>query len=293
MDLTRLQYFCVVAKTGSVRQAAKELKLSPSALSKAIRLLEEELKFPLVVQSGRGIRISDEGKIFAERSQSLLRDAQELREMVRVKVAEVKPVKLGSFETFSTYFLQALMTDDFKELPLVVHDLLPGSLEQALIDGRIDLGLTYQPIPNADIDHVKVGAIECGIYVVRGAFSGYKFSQLPFAVPAKPVYGAPTRVSGLDGWPDDKMLRNVRFQVSLLESAITLCEQGLAAIFIPKFVARIHNERVKPQLQLVEGPRPSGIVVPPQSVYLAKRKSYPEGDVSQHLARTVRNIGKG
>src|SRR5881275_1525815 len=67
MDIDRLRYFCTVARVGSIRGAAKVLKISPAALSKAIKTLEEELGLALLVQSGRGIRVSDE--------RALVRDA--------------------------------------------------------------------------------------------------------------------------------------------------------------------------------------------------------------------------
>ena len=65
--MNRLRYFCTVADTGSLRAASEILHLSPAALSKAIKLLEEELEQELLVPAGRGILITDVGKRLAQR----------------------------------------------------------------------------------------------------------------------------------------------------------------------------------------------------------------------------------
>src|SRR6185295_20299217 len=105
MDLGRLRYFCNVARTGSIRGAAKRLKVSPSVLSRAVKLLEEDLGFPLLVEAGRGIALTDEGKLLVERSEAILRETDELRDVVRYQITAAKPLRIGTFEVFSGYFL--------------------------------------------------------------------------------------------------------------------------------------------------------------------------------------------
>jgi hypothetical protein len=86
--------------------------------------------------------------------------------------------------------------------------------------------------------------LEMGIYALKGRFDEYHFSEIPFAVPVEPVQGVPTKVQGLDGWPDDKIPRNIRYRVTLMESAMELCRQGHCASYLPHFIVRLHNERI-------------------------------------------------
>ena len=67
MDITKIRYFSVVAETGSVRKAAELMHLSPPALSRAIKQLEEERNVKLFVPSGRGIAITDQGRLLQQR----------------------------------------------------------------------------------------------------------------------------------------------------------------------------------------------------------------------------------
>src|SRR5215468_12696795 len=72
MNITRIKYFSVVAETGSVRKAAELMQLSPPALSRAIKQLEEELGVVLFVPSGRGIALTDQGRLLQQRAGRLL-----------------------------------------------------------------------------------------------------------------------------------------------------------------------------------------------------------------------------
>ena len=59
MNLQHLIYFRTVAETENFTLAAKELYITPSTLSKAIASLEEELRFPLFLKSGRNSVLTD------------------------------------------------------------------------------------------------------------------------------------------------------------------------------------------------------------------------------------------
>ena len=70
MEYQRIKYFLKAAKTQNFSQAAKELYISPQALTKQITLLEEELGVRLFERSTRNVRLNEAG-IFAENKLSL------------------------------------------------------------------------------------------------------------------------------------------------------------------------------------------------------------------------------
>ena len=61
MTLQQLKYVIVIADSGSVNSAAKNLYLSQPSLSSAVRDLEEEIGFELFHRSNRGVTITAEG----------------------------------------------------------------------------------------------------------------------------------------------------------------------------------------------------------------------------------------
>jgi DNA-binding transcriptional LysR family regulator len=59
--------FVAVAETRSFRRAAAQLGISPAAVSKAVKLLEERLGIDLVARSGRATSLTREGELYFAR----------------------------------------------------------------------------------------------------------------------------------------------------------------------------------------------------------------------------------
>ena len=73
MELTKLRYFYEVAKYGHVTKAAEEIHIAQPALTKAIKLLEEELGVPLFYKKGRNVYLTVYGEYLKGRVESILR----------------------------------------------------------------------------------------------------------------------------------------------------------------------------------------------------------------------------
>lgn len=273
-----------------MRKAAELLHVSQPALSKTTRLLQEELGVPLITHVGRNIVLTDQGRRLADRAHELLRDFEALRSEIENGAQDKEEMKLATFEVFSTYTLEILRHLDWENTALTLHDVLPGELENAVATRQVDLGLTYMPIPHPDLEFLKICSLEMGVFTHVDAFKGVRQDQLPFVVPVMPITGSPTRVRGLDGWPEDAYPRQIRYRVTLMESGLELCRQGRAAGYFPVFIVGLHNARVAPELRL--GRRPS--IYPGRvcetDVFLVKRRSDLESRRAKQLARAIRKV---
>jgi DNA-binding transcriptional LysR family regulator len=107
-------------------------------------------------------------------------------------------------------------------------------------------------------------------------------------VPVTPIFGAPSRVKGLDGWPDDAYPRKIKYQVTLMESALELCRQGGVAGYFPTFIVDEHNGRLLPEYRLARHPSPYADRKCYTDVFLVKRKSDEETAVMKQLAKAIR-----
>ena len=161
-------------------------------------------------------------------------------------------------------------------------------MERALENHEVDLGITYVPIPSQHLDFLKVTVLEMGLYSKKGQFAGVSFEKIPFAIPAHPVQGAPSKVKGLDGWPEDKVPRFVRYRVDMMETAMELCRQGLAAAYLPRFVVDLHNRTTSREYRLEAMPLPPKLSDNKHAVYLIKRKTDLESSTARKLAKALR-----
>ena len=290
MNFSRLEYFLIIAETGNLARAAEILHVSAAALSKAMKVLEEDLKVSLWNREGRTMVLSDSGKVLLHKAPQLLLEVNKLKEKLLIKAEERAPIKIGTFEVFSTYFLSFLNKLGWEQQSLELHELLPGEVEKYVSSGDLDLGITYIPVPEPNLDFLKVASIEMGVFIGQGAFTGIPQKNLPFVVPVLPFQEIPTRVRGLDGWPDNAYSRKIMYRVTLLESALELCRQGRAAGYFPTFIAREHNLRVKKEYRLKRCPSPYAGRVCLSDVYIVKRKSSEETAVIKQIAKAIRLI---
>jgi DNA-binding transcriptional LysR family regulator len=290
MDLTRLKYFLVLAQTEHLRKAAELLNITPPALSKAIKTLEMEIGEELILAEGRGLKITAKGRELVELVSPSVEQLLTLKDQLGRSQKKEKALRIGTFEVFSTYFSGELYKNHLPHSESILYELVPGEIEEILSEGLIDIGITYLPVPHQKIDHIKICDIEMDVFGRADSFKNKSFEELPFVIPVRPIQSAPTKARGLDGWPDDRIYRNIFYKVTLMESALEMCRQGLAVAYLPSFIVKIHNSKLKKEYQLVSYSHELKLKERKQSVYLVKRKDDTENALDKKLARAIRMI---
>ena len=82
MRITQLRLLLAIAETGSLRSSAQVMNLTQPALTKALRLLEDELGAPLVTRTPHGAQLAPAGELVAARAATALRELDRAREEV-------------------------------------------------------------------------------------------------------------------------------------------------------------------------------------------------------------------
>ena len=83
LDLRRLHYFLAVADARNFTRAAELLHVAQPALSRQVRLLEEELGVELVRRTTHSFELTDAGALLVERGSALVESAEALRRTMR------------------------------------------------------------------------------------------------------------------------------------------------------------------------------------------------------------------
>ena len=273
-----MRYFLSLAGTGSITKAAELHRISA------------EVGRPLTIAQGRGVILTDFARALVPKIQAILLQIDAVRESSATVTSGTQSVRLATFEVFSTHFMSRALQEFFPGHGGEIHELIPGKMEEAVATGIVDLALTYIPIPHPELDFMRVCEIDMSIYGQRSLIRDSSFDSVPFVVPVGPVEGSPNKVRGLDGWPDDAFPRAVKFRVQMLETALGLCRQGLAVAYIPRFIARLHNELVLPRYALEPLGLPKNFPKRQDAVFLIKRKSDHEGILAKKMAKAIRRI---
>lgn len=89
MKFDQLQYFLELARTEHVGQAAKKLRISPSAISHALAALEEELGGELFDRDGRRLVLNERGRRMAARVEGIVESVARLPEAMNDQSGEL------------------------------------------------------------------------------------------------------------------------------------------------------------------------------------------------------------
>jgi DNA-binding transcriptional LysR family regulator len=290
MDINRIRYFSALAELQHVRRAAEVLGINSATLSRAIKVLEHEVGFKLIAPSGRGIEITDKGKTFYKQSRILLQEFAALQATVRgAETEEVRILRIGSMEVFTTYFLTKFLQSEAVTQKLRVLYLTPGKIEEALKARDIDIGITYIRLADEELDYLKVGEFRMQI-LGHETMKTKRWEDLPFAVPIDGLETPAVSLRSLDGWPNEEYPRQVRFELELLETALQFASIGKAVVYCPDFVGKFHNESIQPQFRLRELPLPVGFKRGKLSVYIVRRRHEGESPIIRKLAKLARSL---
>ena len=289
MEIKLLRYFRAVVETGSLTKATSLLHITPGALSKSVHKLEDESGKTLFSRAGRSLALTEQGQALYLSSERLVEEHRRLLKSLDASEPTSAPtLRIASFEVFTTHCLGAIARALRPELALHVLELRVGDIERAVAEGESDFGITYAPFPSRELHHQKLGRTEFGIFTKRGAFRNTPFAEIPFAIPIVPLEPVPAELLGIDSWPYEKVPRLVKYRLTSLESALELARRGQCAVFIPIFIAALHNRTVKRDTQLQRLSNPKRMSPVWQRVYLVTRVEDRGSPLARDVADAVR-----
>ena len=97
MDQRQLERFVDVVDSGSLRRTSRRLNISQPALSKSLRLIEEQLGTKLLDRGPRGVRATNSGEIFYKRARTITAQFRRVREDIdELKGSTAGHVALGA-----------------------------------------------------------------------------------------------------------------------------------------------------------------------------------------------------
>lgn len=152
MDFKRLHYFVRIAETGSLLGTSEKIGIAESALSRQVRMLENELGVQLFERHARGMELTAPGRHLYSRVARPIREIGEACFDIRAMSTEVSGnVVLGMPPTVVQSLAGALASRVAQFSPNVslrIVDSYTGHLLDWLRRGELDLAILYGPVPD-------------------------------------------------------------------------------------------------------------------------------------------------
>ncbi|MFO1300720.1 MAG: LysR family transcriptional regulator [Burkholderiaceae bacterium] len=158
MSNTTLVRFQEVARTGSIRAAANRLFVTPSALSRELHRLEEELGVELFERRARGMALTPAGKIYLNHVRDVLNGVERMRsELDALQNLLRGHVDLMSVEGYASDFLApaiAQFQDEHPDITFSLRITAASAIVTGVASGETDIGLVFNLRPSDELRSV-------------------------------------------------------------------------------------------------------------------------------------------
>jgi LysR family transcriptional regulator, nitrogen assimilation regulatory protein len=161
MDIRQLRTFSCVAELGSLSKASDTLRVAQPALSRQIKLLEHELRAELFTRNGRGMVLTDAGRLLLARTAGIVRQIDQVRDEIQSSGGPPSGrVVLGLVPTVSCVISARLArhtVDKYPGISLCIVESYSGHLMEWLHRGEMDLALIYGPSSDLHLTAQSLG----------------------------------------------------------------------------------------------------------------------------------------
>jgi LysR family nitrogen assimilation transcriptional regulator len=236
MELRQLEYFIAIAETGAFSRAAVRLSVGQPILSRQIKALEQELGTDLYYRTGRGIVLSEAGKVLEQHARGVLDTTAGARRAISAlgsapagRVVIGMPPSVGAVLTAS---LVRQFRAEFPRVSLGVMEGFSGHVLEWLTTGRIDVAVLYNAPRTSALatdplltdELFLLGPVADPADAGSGSVAAARLAGIPLILPSRP--------HGLRLLVDDFLSRigvtpNVQVEIDAMPSTLNLVESGI------------------------------------------------------------------
>lgn len=153
-----METFARVVESGSFSRAARDLHMTPSAVSKMIGRLEDRLGVRLLSRTTRKLSLTEEGRAFYQRVTPILAEVEEAEETVSLSTAEARGVlKVNSSTAFGQYQIVPLIPAMLEKYPSLQVQLTMTDSIVNLVEEGFDVSVRIGTLTDSSLIARKLG----------------------------------------------------------------------------------------------------------------------------------------
>ena len=249
MDLKQLKCFAAVAEDLHFGQAARRLNMLPSALSRQIRLLEEDLGVRLLVRSTRHVRLTEAGTVLFEEARAILQRVAEAGQAVREAArSEPRILRIGAIDSAAAGYLPDFLYAFRDAHPEIGTELVESSSAQQLqllLSGRLDIGFVRPPvqIPGLFFEHLIDETLMVALprghpLAARARIDIHELTAVPLILPPKRVRPHSFRLI-MHMFEAAGTQPRVVQEASEKQTIVSLVAAGIGVALVPEWAAKL------------------------------------------------------
>jgi DNA-binding transcriptional LysR family regulator len=152
-----MEVFVRVVELGGFSAAAREFRMTPSAVSKLVARLEKRLGSRLVNRSTRQLKLTAEGCNFFERAVRILAELEDAERGASRNAEPRGRIRVNTNVPFGVHFLLPLVPEFLSRYPAVTLDLALTDTVIDLLEERTDVAIRAGPMKSSQLLARKLG----------------------------------------------------------------------------------------------------------------------------------------
>lgn len=242
-NFNELQLFLVVARERSFTKAAGKLGVTQSALSHAMKALEERLNIRLLTRTTRSVAPTEAGERLIACLEPRIADLeQELDSLIQLNGIASGNIRLTSGEHAARSLVWPKLKPFLREYPEIHVELMVDNGFVDIVEGRFDAGIRLGESVNKDMVAVRIGPdIRMAIVAAPSYFADHPAPETPHDLQDHRCINMrlPT-VGGLYHWEFEKDGKPLRVRVegqltvNLLPERIDAALSGFGLACVPE-----------------------------------------------------------
>jgi len=233
--------FRAIAETEHLPTASQALHVSPPALSRTLRLLEEDVGQPLFDRVGRRIVLNPAGRVLLSAVRSAMRTVDEALAVIG-EGQLVGPVHISVPGPFASIFVLPALDELREQHPGLVPHLRgapSSSVPSMLLRGDLDLALLDDPVAHEELHVERLVRLTHGVYCGRGhpLFEARRASREQVLAHAFVAPAPDPRGVTPDAWPAGEE-RTVALRVARMQTGLDACASGSYLCVLPDLIAQ-------------------------------------------------------
>ena len=291
MDLRQLRTFSCVAELGSLSKASDTLRVAQPALSRQIKLLEHELRAELFTRNGRGMVLTDAGRVLLARTAGIVRQIDQVRDEIQSTGGPPSGrVVLGLVPTVSCVISARLArrtVDRYPGISLCIVESYSGHLMEWLHRGEMDLALIYGPSSDLHLTVQSLGRDTIVAVGPRGSGLAQK-KQVDIGWLLRQRLVLPSHSHGLRALIEHaaakkKLKLDVKLEADSFRVLTSLVEEGLGYTLLPP--SSVRNEVAAGRLETAAIAKPA----PMRELTLASPIDHPGSTAITLITELIRD----
>ncbi len=154
---TEMETFLAVACAGSLSGAARELGLTPSAVSRLVTRIEQRLGVRLVVRTTRNLRLTREGEDYALAARRILADLNQTETALADRARPKGVVRISAGLAHGRLSIVPLIPEFLSRYPDINVDLQLSDEIADVEAGHVDVAIRFGPLPDSLLSARRLG----------------------------------------------------------------------------------------------------------------------------------------